>query len=193
MIAAVVLAAGGSSRMGRPKLLLPFRGRSLVVSVCEEALASPVDRVLAVVGSDAPRVVAALDGLEIDVVANPLWREGLGSSVRVAVRHLLRTEPPAAIAFVLADQPFVTREHLGTLLEALKRSRGGLAASEANGRLGAPAVFGPAFYPALLRASGGEGARKLLRNNRAVAAVVPMPEAALDVDTPLDYERVAAL
>lgn len=182
-LAAIVLAAGGSSRLGTSKQLLVHRGEPLLartVRLAQEAGASPV---LAVLGSEAEACRTALDGIEVQLVDNPRYQEGMGTSLAVAMASLVRAAPEARRVLVLVcDQPLVEAVHLRALL-ALP---GPLAATAYGGRVGVPAVFGREHFDALLNASGDEGMRALLRTHRASVAELPLPQAAVDLDTRAD-------
>ena len=127
MIAAVVLAAGASTRMGSAKLLLPLSGEPLVRRTVRQVAEAGFDDVLVVVGYEHPQVIAALDGLRCRYVVNAQSESGMGSSFRAAIGAIGDAE---AAMFALADQPFVTRHEYPTLLDTyLKRP----AASSACG------------------------------------------------------------
>ncbi|HKC24716.1 MAG TPA: nucleotidyltransferase family protein, partial [Thermoanaerobaculia bacterium] len=183
-VAAIVLAAGASTRMGRAKQLLPFRGSTLVRAVAEAALASTASRVLVVLGANAERVAAALEGLRVETVPHDGWRHGLGSSLAAGVRAA-RAFRPDAVLLVLGDQPLVTAASLDRLIAA---HRGGapLAAAERDGVVGAPALFSSAYFDTLAALDTDDGARAVLLSHAAELAAVPMPEAAFDVDTEAD-------
>ena len=189
MTAAVVLAAGGSSRMGRPKQLLPFRGRTLLRHAAEVAVAAGGDPVVVVLGAAADRLRGELDGLPVTAVTNPDWQQGPGTSVRAGVAAL--PDGVTAVVVLLADQPFVTADDLRALIAARLASGLPMAASAYGGAVGVPAVFARACFPDLLALDPAAGAKKLLSRHPDRVAVVPLAAGALDLDTPADYERWA--
>lgn len=186
MIAAVIPAAGESRRMGRPKLLLPCRGKTLLAGAVELAR-SVCSEVVVVVGAHCAhyRPVARRAGAR--VLYHPGWRDGLSSSIRSGVAAL----PVAAEAalIVLPDQPFVTAEHLRALLDAHARAGAELTFSSYSGTLGAPAVIGRPLFGAL-PVHGNAGAKALAARARLLAEVAL--EDPFDVDTPEDARRLAA-
>src|SRR5262245_8699653 len=123
MISAVVLAAGASTRMGTQKLLLQLGHEPLVRLTVRQVTEAGFDDVVVVVGADHERVLAALDGLPIRSAVNAEYESGMGSSFRTAVAELATSD---AAMFMLADQPFVTANEYGQLLEAYRRNLSGI-------------------------------------------------------------------
>src|ERR1039458_1274155 len=115
-IALVLLAAGGSTRMGTPKQLLPYQGRPLIRHAAETALASGCDPVVVVLGSHVEEIRTALDGLEVVVVENTEWEKGMGTSIRAGISGAEILGCEGAI-LALADQPLVSAEILQRLVE----------------------------------------------------------------------------
>ncbi|MDD9872777.1 MAG: nucleotidyltransferase family protein [Deltaproteobacteria bacterium] len=188
-IAAIVLAAGGARRMGRPKQLLEIGGRALVRRAVDAA-AGVADAVWVVVGAGADAVAAALAGSGARIARNPDWTRGMASSIRCGVEAACAAAPPRALLLLLCDQPAVTTALLQRLAAHFAAGRG-LAACEYAGALGPPALFGAQHFSALRGLRGDGGARALLEAPGAQVARVPFPEGALDVDTPADLRRAA--
>ena len=191
-VGAVVLAAGASSRLGTPKQLLVHEGEPLVRRAAHAALTAGADPVLVVLGAEAPRVRAALDGLAgVHVVENERWADGLASSLAAGVRALLVAAPVDAVLVTLADQPLVGAAELSALLARFDDAHR-IVAAEYAGTVGVPVVVGREHADALLALSGDRGAGAWLRSQGDRVAHVPMPAAAVDVDTPDDAARLAA-
>jgi molybdenum cofactor cytidylyltransferase len=188
MIAAVVLAAGSSTRMGRPKLLLPLGSKSLVRRVVEEVLASRIDRVLVVTGPDGEKLVATLAPLPIEPVDNPDHRNGLSTSVRAGL-GALGADAEAAV-MVLADQPFVDRTVFDGLIETYRSSGAAIVQPRYAGQPGNPILWDRSTFGELMAQEGDQGGRTLLRrwSERVVQRDFPDPVMAADVDTPDAYE-----
>src|SRR5580704_14397123 len=108
-IALVLLAAGGSTRMGSPKQLLPYQGRPLIRHAAETALASGCHPVMVVLGSHAAEIRAALEGLDVVVVENTEWEKGIGTSIRAGISGAEIMACDGAV-LALADQPLITSE-----------------------------------------------------------------------------------
>ncbi|MEO8189219.1 MAG: nucleotidyltransferase family protein [Acidobacteriota bacterium] len=190
-VAALILAAGGSSRMGRSKQALPWRGVPLARRLAIEAIASSLSNVYAVVGCDAAATRLLFEGLDLEIVENPRWEEGLGSSLAAGARHLAALpDPPDAAVILLADQALVTSTSIDALIDAHCATGLPLVACRHGEELGAPALFASSFFARLEALRGDEGARTLLRENADRVTAVDLPEALFDVDTPADFERL---
>ena len=187
-IGAVVLAAGGSTRLGSPKQLLEYQGKTLLRRAVESVLAVGCCPVLVVLGSGADGLKDELVGLEnMHCVDNPDWGNGMGTSVRLGVESLVRDDLDA-VMLTLCDQPLIGQEALARLLDAF---RGGIAAAAYNGTVGVPVVFGRAYFDELSAVPDDAGAKPVLVRHRGSVIEVPMPEAATDIDTWEQYERLA--
>ena len=191
MIAAVVLAAGLSRRMGQAKLLMPVGGRAIVRYVVESVLAGGVDLVWVVTGPDVEPIEAALAGLEVQIAVNPAPEEGQASSLRAGIAAL-----PAAVDAVLialGDQPSLAPSIIPALLAARRTSPKLIVAPRYRDGQGNPVLFKREIFPELLRLTGDQGARPIIQKEPArvewVELDLPMPP---DVDTLDDYEKIRA-
>lgn len=187
-VACVVLAAGRSARLGRPKQLVRFAGQPLVRRAAEAARASRCAHVAVVVGAEREAVEAALAELDVARVANPSFATGLASSLHAAVDFAESREADALLLCV-CDQPYLAAPHLDALCAAHLGS-GRAVASAYAGIRGVPAIFPRAQFAALRALRGDRGAGSLLRDD-AEALAIAWPEGALDVDTPADLARLA--
>ena len=185
-IAALVLGAGKSSRMGGPnKLLAEIAGRSLVRIVVEEALASRAHPVIVVTGHQRERVEAVLAGLPIAFVHNPHFADGLGTSLKTGIGAL-----PAdtdGVIVCLGDMPQVDAKLIDRLIEAFDPEGGALVVVPTiDGKRGNPVVWSRRFFPDLMTVEGDVGARHLIGRYSEVVAEVPLTGTAAltDVDTP---------
>ena len=192
-VAAVVLAAGGSSRLGRPKQLVLHEGAPLVVRAARAALATGAEPVVVVLGAHAEAVRTALSAIPITSVVNRQWYQGIGTSVVTGVEAITsRAAAVAAILVMLADQPLVDEAALGRLIDAWAGSGPhSIAAAAYAYTIGVPAVFGRVHFDELSSLPPAAGAARLLRAPNARVRRVTMPEAAWDIDTPHDLERLA--
>jgi molybdenum cofactor cytidylyltransferase len=184
MVTAVILAAGGSSRLGTPKQLLLVRGRSLLRRAAETACASRAGDVIVVLGADASRMRGELQGLRVRVIENPSWREGISSSIRSAVSSLQATTD--AVLLMLCDQPRLTSAHVDMLIGASERSPGCPVASFYGGSAGVPAIFPRTMFGDLLLLEGETGAKGLLRKHSDILLTIPFPGGTIDVDAASD-------
>jgi CTP:molybdopterin cytidylyltransferase MocA len=191
-IGVIVLAAGGSTRMGQPKQLLPFRGTTLLRHAAQTALATGFAPVVVVLGAVAEQCCEQLEGLPVETIVNERWEEGMGGSIGAGTAFLQKRAPQTKAALVmLHDQPLITAERLRELTSAWRPPEIKVAASAYSGTVGVPAVFDRDLFPELAALRGKAGAQKIIRTHGDRLATVPMPEAETDVDTPGDLERLA--
>lgn len=192
-IAAVILAAGGSSRLGAAKQLVEFRGEPLVRRAVRTALDAGASTAIVVLGARAVEVRDALAGLaNVHTVMNERWVEGLASSLSLGVREAARREPRCdGVLIATADQPLVRDVALRSLIDQLGEAR--LVAAEYAGTIGVPAVIGREYFAALEALTGDAGAGRWLRAKGAAVTCVPIPDAAVDIDEVEDLHRLEAL
>jgi molybdenum cofactor cytidylyltransferase len=188
----VILAAGGSTRLGRPKQLLPYQGRSLLRRAAETAIATSCRPVIVVLGATADACRSELQDLPVLTVQNPDWTEGLSSSIRLGVATLQAASPPPldAAIVMLCDQPLLTAAILEALVTTFETTDCEIVASDYGGASGVPALFHHRLFPELLRLTGPQGAKQVMRLHAEQTRAIPFPDGAIDVDTPADYEKL---
>jgi molybdenum cofactor cytidylyltransferase len=183
--ALLLLAAGASTRMGRPKQLLPYHGRTLLRRAAETAVASGCAPIVLVTGALHDELLPEIAGLPIHAVRNAAWESGMASSIRTGL--LVLAEPPPAVLIMLTDQPLLTPELLRQLMARQQQTQAPAVAAAYGDTLGVPAVFDQALLPALRRLEGQQGAGRLLASLGPAVERVPFPAGLLDVDTPAQY------
>jgi molybdenum cofactor cytidylyltransferase len=189
--AGLVLAAGGSRRLGRPKQLLAVEGRPLLELVLDQVCASLLDEAVLVLGAHADEVAGAIHVGRARVVLNSNYRAGMSSSLRAGVAAM--GESVGRLMVVLGDQPDVSADLLDDLLALQQRSGLPAAALNVDGLLQPPAVFERQLWPELLALAGDLGCRELIRSRPQLVAQLPLPprlRSWTDVDTLADYERL---
>ncbi|GAA4040490.1 nucleotidyltransferase family protein [Hymenobacter glaciei] len=190
-VALLLLAAGASTRMGRPKQLLPWQGRSLLRHAAETAVASGCRPIVLVTGALHNELLPEISGLPVRAVRNPAWETGMASSLQAGLATVAGANP-TAILVVLADQPLVTPVLLRQLVALQQRTQAPAVAAAYGGTLGVPAVFSQALFPELQRLQGAQGANRLLTKLGAAVGRVDFPDGLLDVDTPEQYATLLA-
>lgn len=187
-IAIIILAAGESARMGQAKQLLPYRGTTLLRHTVENALAIPGAHIVVVLGAFAEEIRPTLEGLPVEIVENPAWSTGMGSSLRTGLEAVLSASSETAAAiFLLCDQPLLSPVNLDALIQTHRETGAAIVASEYGDVLGVPALFHRSLFPELLGLDGGEGAKKIISRHRDKAIGIPFADGAVDIDTPGDY------
>ncbi|HSJ27419.1 MAG TPA: nucleotidyltransferase family protein [Acidimicrobiia bacterium] len=191
MIAAVVLAAGGSSRLGRPKQLERWGPGTLLGHVLDQVRRFPVDETWVVLGAGAEAVMETVDLSDFGIVENPEWEEGLAASLRVGLDALTRLSKAEAAFIVLGDQPDIPAEVPDKLVEAWRRSRSLAVVPKYRYTWGNPVLVARELWPRLMSLSGDEGARRLLQAHPEWVEEVwieSLPPR--DVDTQRDVEEL---
>jgi molybdenum cofactor cytidylyltransferase len=186
----IILAAGASSRMGQPKQLLPWKGRTLLRRAAETALPSDCFPIVIVLGSSADLCRKELQGLPVTIVENSHWREGMGTSVAAGTKALLRLEPESpAVLFLLVDQPSLTSSYLELLLSEWERRPESIIATRYGDVGGTPAIFPQAHFDELQRCQGDHGARRII--HRLGAKLLNSDQPLFDLDTPESYAEAS--
>jgi molybdenum cofactor cytidylyltransferase len=191
--AGLILAAGGSSRMGTPKQLLAVRGRPLLEQVVAQAGASRLDEVVVVLGGSAERISAEVEMGRARVVVNPDHASGMASSLRVGLAALGPEIERAVV--ILGDQPDVSAAVLDELLDLQTAEQLPAAALSFGGLLHPPVVLDRRLWPELSSLEGDVGCRALIRSRPELVAALPVSEDSrhpVDIDTPEDYQRLLA-
>lgn len=189
----VILAAGASTRLGRPKQLLPWRGKTLLRHAVDAALETGSGRVYVVLGAYGERIIPELNGLPVRVISNPQWQEGMASSIRCGLQHLMQSPvPPQAVIFMVCDQPALGAAHLLNLVQKSLEVPEPVIASHYAGKAGTPALFKQSFFHQLLALKGDKGAGKLFENHPRSVCTIPFPSGSMDIDTEedLQYEGI---
>ncbi len=192
-VAGVLLAAGTSSRLGRSKALLPYRGSTLLRHAAETLCATPCSPCLVIVGPEVEKSCRQVKDLEVEVVENPDHRQGLSTSLRAALRAIEARESATGdevqgLLITLVDQPLVTAAHLNAVLAAGRET--GLCASAWASTFGPPAFLYRSFFASLKELCGDEGAKPILTMHRDRLRLVAFPGGAVDIDDEADYGRL---
>ena len=185
--AVVVLAAGGSQRLGRPKQTLTINGVSLLKHVVELALATRPERIVVVLGANAEQLAPLLDGVVLEKLAcvvNHDWQEGMASSLRVAANELATWT--GRTLMLACDQPRLSDEHLQALLDAAIANPDSDIASAYADTIGIPALVRPSILSLAATLQGDSGLRHLWNSRDAAVTRIEAPELAFDIDTPAD-------
>jgi molybdenum cofactor cytidylyltransferase len=188
-VAAIILAAGASSRLGSPKQLIQYNGEALLARAIRIALEAGFDPVIAVLGAERESIRAAVDNTGAVFVDNDLWQDGIASSIHAGIRALDQTSQ--AVLIMSCDQPKLSADHLHRLLDTFaSQPQPAITASFYAGVRGVPAVFPAGAFPYLMQLSGDAGARKLLVNPPCPVIEIPCAGGEIDIDTPEDLAHL---
>ena len=188
-IGAVVLAAGGSSRLGRPKQLLSFRGQTLVRRAVRAATEAQCNPVIIVIGPAGEAIRDELRATSALVVENAEWQSGLGTSIRCGLRQCAASID--AIVLLACDQPLLDATVIAALIAAHEKIGKAIIASSYADTLGIPALFDRSCFEALLALPDNSGAKSLIAARPDGVASIAFEEGAIDIDTPEDFERLS--
>ncbi|MBS3819627.1 molybdenum cofactor cytidylyltransferase [bacterium] len=186
---AVVLAAGKSRRMGEPKLLLPFKGQTIIERVLENILASRVQRVVVVVGATREKIERIIQNLPVQIIYNPFFHRGMLSSVQRGIDSL-PLESEAALVF-LGDQPSIPPEVVNRLVQAYSKTKSGIVIPVYQNRRGHPLLIDLKYREEVKKLDSPIGLKGLVhKNSNEICEVeVKAPGVLRDIDDREDYRR----
>ncbi len=190
-LAIILLAAGGSRRLGSPKQLIDVDGVPLIHHLCRRLLAINPTVFIAVVGADADRVTAAVEKLPVQIVRNESWSQGLGTSIAAGIRAAESTGVDSAL-LALCDQPSIPESHFRALIDGFGSNDFDIVASEYDGAPGVPSVFARTVFDRLLSLSGDRGAKSLMNDPALRVQRISCDAARIDLDTRSDVESFRA-
>lgn len=186
---AIVLAAGGSTRMGQSKQALDIRGQKLLPKTVDSVLRSHVQSIVVVLGASAEDHRRIIKDFPVDVVINQHWAKGMGNSLKAGLSHLTASRPELnAVIVLVCDQPLLESRNIQNLISAFDESKKPVIASRYAGMPGVPALFDKSYFRKLSALPDDEGAKKVILQNRVDVLEVDFPGGEIDLDTPQDYE-----
>ncbi|MEY3369015.1 MAG: hypothetical protein RI973_2170 [Bacteroidota bacterium] len=193
-VAALVLAAGSSSRLGQPKQLIEVGGETLLERMVRTVRRAGCREVAVVLGAHREKIEPLAGQLPARLVFNDRWAEGMGSSIACGMDFLQQHCPDMeAVLIVLTDQPLLSADFISRLVRAFQSSASKMAAADYGEAPGPPAIFGRNFFDELSGLEGQQGARKILLKHRGQLASLSFPEGNFDLDTPADLEKLRGL
>jgi molybdenum cofactor cytidylyltransferase len=187
----VILAAGKSNRLGSPKQLLSFKGKSLLKHAAEAAIGTGLKPVIVITGSRAHLMEKELENYPVQLVFNENWEEGMASSIRCGVEAAQGLKPEAdGILFMVCDQPFAVTSVLKELIARQKETGMPITACVYENITGTPALYHKSIFPELNTLTGDIGARKIISKHSDELAVISFSSGKTDIDTGSDYENL---
>ena len=188
MLSAILLAAGESKRMGKPKQLMPLGKHTLLEQAIDNLLDSSVDETIVVVGHKAEEITKTIAGRPVKIVINPDYREGMSTSI---IAGLILADPCSqAVMLALGDQPLVASRTINQLIDAFNSHNKGIAVPTYQGRRGHPIIFDIKYKAELFKLKGDIGGREIIRNhpNDVLKVAVDSESVVSDIDTQDDYQ-----
>jgi molybdenum cofactor cytidylyltransferase len=187
----VILAAGEARRFGSPKQLLSFEGSTLLRRCAQTAIASTCRPIFVVTGNKSDDMAKELSGLPVNIVLNPQWQSGIGSSIRAGVTAAKNwKEKLDAVCLLLCDQPLISSAAIEKLIQSFASSGKPICAASYTGTLGTPAVFKASLFDELINLTDTEGGKTVIRRHSADVHSFDLPEAAIDIDTQTDLANL---
>lgn len=193
-IGAIILAAGGSSRLnGESKQLLEFQDKTFLRRSAQIAVAANFHSNVVVLGANSENLRKEIEDLPVKIAINENWASGMSSSIKTGLAELIKEENLEAVVITLCDQPLVTTNTLLNLCDAFSQTGKPIAACEYENTVGVPALFSKKVFDELMNLRESDGAKKIIKKYERHTALVVAPEAALDVDTLEDYTKLKEL
>jgi molybdenum cofactor cytidylyltransferase len=195
--AGIILAAGLSTRFGKPKQLMDLNGKPLIEWVVDACLNSRLDKIVVVLGDNAPQIASGLSpkysDLRVLTIINPQYKDGMSQSLQAGLAKVMQTFP--SVMFLLGDQPLVSSLLIDRLLARFRESEKDICVPVHKGRRGNPTLFSSKFYKQLLKVSGDIGAREIIQAHPEAVLLVEVedPLLFLDIDTEKDLESLIAI
>ena len=189
--AAILLAAGSSSRMGKPKQLLSYKSKSLLEFTIDMAIDSVTDPIIVVIGANASLVQKVIEHKKIHIVENKNWTEGMASSIRCGIGMLTQISPSAEGAILMVcDQPFVSSTLLNNLVSTHKSTGKPIVTSKYQNVIGPPTLFHKTIFSELMNLTGDTGAKKIVEKHITDVETVQFDAGIIDIDTEEDYRAL---
>ena len=183
MVSAILLAAGEAKRMGKLKQLMPLGGTTMVEQTIDNLLSSGVSKVIVVLGYKAEEVMKKIAGRPIKIVLNPIYRQGMGTSIAAGLKFV--DSQAQAVMLALADQPFVDSHTINRLIEEFQNHDKGIAIPTYKGRRGHPLIFSIKYKAPLSRLKGDIGGREIIKRHPEdiLEVAVDCEGIVIDIDT----------
>ena len=189
--AVIILAGGKSARLGKPKQLLKFNGKTFLQHALDTAELAGLGPVIVVLGSQKSILERGISGNNVLILENKNWEEGMASSIRAGVEKIKQLSGDIdGTVIMVCDQPFVSPDLLNTLLITQRETGKAVVASSYESIAGTPVIFHQSVFAQLMELKGEKGARKFLEQNPELVATISFPAGKTDIDTIEEYEKL---
>jgi len=192
-VAALLLSAGGSSRMGHPKQLIEIDNVSLIKRAAQTAISSCCDHLYVIVGAQNNAIRNELAEMDVTIVPNPNWQKGIGSSIHIGIRAIKsENDSIDAVIILLVDQPAVNVSLLNQLTKKFENGSTLVASSYAD-TIGVPALFSRTYFNELENLPNEQGAKCILKKYIKKVTKISFDKGVYDIDEPMDLERIISI
>lgn len=192
-IGLIILAAGASVRMGKPKQSLEFKGRTLLQRAVQTAYDSKCRPIVVVLGSRIDILKNEIKDFDVQIAENADWENGMSSSIKIGLEKVLEMNNQiSGVVIMVCDQPFVSAELINRLIEGFEKTENLIIASQYAETLGVPALFGKQIFPRLLELDNSGGAKEIIRQFQNETIAVSFEKGNFDIDTPNDYLKLCS-
>ena len=185
----IILAAGSSTRMGQPKQLMMYKNKTFLQHIISEAKNALLDPVICVTGYQSDLITNSISVMEVSIVYNEHWPEGMGSGISTGIRHLMLTDADSVILAV-SDQPYVSSDLFSEMVRWKDESGKGIVACTYAGTLGTPVLFTKDYFDRLQSLNGNQGAKNIVKLNLPDVCPVEFEKGSVDIDSKEDYEKL---
>jgi len=191
MVAAIILAAGASTRMGQSKQRLAWKSGTLLTHAIHTAKQAGISSITVVLGADEKTNRDSIAAEQVNIVSNPQWESGMGSSLKAGLKRIVTSTPGIdAILVMVCDQPFITPNHLRALIDGLDAAGIKAVFSQYAGTEGVPATFSKDLFYQIQALDDDQGAKKIIQQlNKEEFSVVELKDGEIDLDTFDQYLR----
>lgn len=187
-IGIVILAAGASTRLGKPKQRLKYNGNSLLQNAIDASVNSVAASVVVVLGANADDILQETNKSGINTIINTEWEEGMASSIRIGLNELLFISPVTeAVIFMVCDQPYISSELINELIQTHLDTGKPMVTCNYGETIGPPALFHRSLFNELMKLKGDAGARKIIQQHIDAIATISFTKGNIDIDTAEDY------
>lgn len=187
----LIVAAGESKRLGRPKQLLKYEGQSFINRLITIVRASGKMPITIVLGAAAEVIQEQLIDAELSLVLNEDWREGMGASIKIGLTKMIQNDPAMdGVLILVCDQPYINSEQIQSLVQLQNNTGLPMAACFYAGILGTPALFHSSMFSDLLYLKGDVGAKKIMNLAMDKVAKLHFEAGVIDIDTEQDYQKI---
>lgn len=188
-IAAIILAAGSSSRMSKPKQLLYYKGKSMINNLAQQISTLETDTTICITGYLKNEIEEELKDYNFKFLHNSNYNQGMSSSLKTAVSHIIDSEIDALLV-TLSDQPLIPTTHYQNIIHASNDNSIEIVTTSFNKTYGAPTLFKKSLFQDLLKLNAQQGAKSIIKKHREKAIFLDCGEAMYDVDTDEDYMKL---